>query len=107
MSAERTVRRALADAAEYRRNHPGLDDLALVAEYGDVAAGLAAGALTVAAPGGSVARLGGGAELAAPDVATVLGALADAVDYRAARGDAAAAAAYRDLARALGGGSGR
>jgi len=44
----------------------------------------------------------GGALISGRDLMTVLGALSDATDFRAARGDSGAVAAYRSLARALG-----
>jgi len=97
------IRRALDEAAAVRRDYADATDRALIAEYESVAFALDRRTLAViTARQASGVGPDGTLTLAAADLMTVLGALADGTDYRAARGDSAAVAAYRAVARALG-----
>jgi hypothetical protein len=97
------IRQALTDAREYRRANADTSDMQLVTNYAGILRGFVVGNLAIVPSLAASAVLpDGSAELAARDILTVIGALFDAADYRAARGDAPAVAAYRSLSRALG-----
>jgi hypothetical protein len=102
-SPQHTIRRALEEATAYRRNYADETDRAAIREYESVTFALDRGELAVLpSRQASGVSPGGAVTLAAADLMTVLGALADGTDWRAARGDSAAVAAYRAVARALG-----
>lgn len=97
------IRQALTDAGEYRRANADDTDMQLAANYAGILRGFVVGSLAIVPSQAASAVLrDGSATLAARDILTVIGALFDAVDYRAARGDTSAVAAYRSVSRALG-----